>query len=160
MLAKLAPLAKKAAMTTTQPTPPQKIQPLSFSELLSLAMQLNARIDMLWQRVIYSHAAMVGVMVFFSSSDHVFVVPRLLVVFFYTMNALVTFLAFRDAYRGLRAAVADLAAFPNASGHVYSWVNAQNFDLHALRRAAILTVLWIIIAYLILSPLILENPLI
>lgn len=129
------------------------VNALSISELLSLCMQLNARIDTLWQRVIYSHAAMVGVMVFFASTDHAFVVPRLLVVFFYTLNSLVTYAAFHEAFLGLRAAVQDLRQIDDAQGNVYSWIETRNFDLHARRRALILGTLWVIIAYLILYPL-------
>lgn len=126
---------------------------LSISELLSLCMQLNSRIDTLWQRVIYSHAAMVGVMVFFATTEHVFAVPRLLVIFFYTLNTLVTYAAFDEAFRGLRAAVQDLRALDNVHGHVYNWIETRNFDLHARRRAVILGVLWLIIAYLLMYPL-------
>lgn len=126
---------------------------LEFAELMDLSIKLNSRIDMLWQRVIYSHAAMVGVMVFFASSAHPFVVPRLLVVFFYSMNALITFVAFRDAYDGLRAAAEDMRVFPDADSHVHRWVRAQNYRSHARRRAMILAALWAIITYLILFPL-------
>ena len=72
---------------------------LTHADLISLMMQLNGRIDTLWQRVIYAHAAIVGVMVFFATSEEAFVVPRLLVLFFYTMNTLITFAAFNKAVR-------------------------------------------------------------
>ena len=132
--------------------------PLKFSEMLSLSMQLNSRIDTLWQRVIYSHGVMVGVLVFFASAQHAFAVPRLLVMFFYTLNSAVTFIAFQEAYRGLRAVVMDMRTLDQGAGQVHSWASAQNFDQHALRRALILGALWIIIAYLILYPLIGWGP--
>jgi len=128
--------------------------PLKFSELLSLSMQLNSRIDTLWQRVIYSHGVMVGVLVFFASAQHAFAVPRLLVMFFYTLNSVVTLIAFQEAYRGLRAVVKDMRALDQGGGQVHRWASTQNFDRHILRRALILGGLWAIIVYLILFPLI------
>lgn len=138
----------------TQEQPLSSEPPLAFKDLLGLTLQLNGRIDTLWQRVIYSHAAMVGVMVFFASAPEPFVLARVLVMLFYTMNSVVTFVAFRDTFAGLRAAVDDLRRYPEAGGHVYRWIEAQDFRRHALRRAAILAALWVIIAYLILGPLI------
>lgn len=136
------------------PDPADTFQsPLKFSEMLSLSMQLNARIDTLWQRIIYSHGVMVGVLVFFASAQHAFAVPRLLVTFFYTLNSIVTFIAFQEAYRGLRAVVTDMRALQAAGGQVHSWASAQDFGQHTLRRALILVVLWAIIAYLLLYPL-------
>ena len=129
-------------------------EPLGFAALLELSIKLNGRIDTLWQRVIYAHGAMVGVMVFFASTDYPFVIPRLLVVFFYTMNSIVTYAAFRDAYGGLRAVVADIGAVGSHDSAVFAWARAQSFDMHARRRAAILVVLWGIITYLILGPLV------
>jgi len=121
--------------------------------MLSLSMQLNSRIDTLWQRVIYSHGVMVGVLVFFASAQHDFVVPRLLVMLFYTLNSVVTFIAFQEAYRGLRAVVLDMRALEQTGGRVQVWAAAQNFEKHTRRRALILGLLWIIITYLILYPL-------
>ena len=125
--------------------------PQSFHELIGLTMQLNGRIDALWQRVVYSHAAIVGVMVFFSSSSDPFVIARVLVMLFYTMNSIVTYVAFRDTFKGLCAAVEDLRASGQAHGQVFAWIEGQNFRLHSFRRAAILVVLWLIIAYLLLG---------
>ena len=131
-----------------EPNPPQ-----SFNELIGLTMQLNSRIDTLWQRVVYAHAAIVGVMVFFASSPDPFVLARVLVILFYTMNSIVTYVAFRDTYKGLCAAVEDLKATGQAKGQVFAWIEGHNFHLHSLRRAFILAVLWCIITYLILGEL-------
>lgn len=141
----------------TEPTDPAPESPLKFSELLSLSMQLNSRIDTLWQRVIYSHGVMVGVLVFFASAQHAFVVPRLLVMFFYTLNSIVTFIAFQEAYRGLRAVVSDMCALEGAGGQVHGWAASQSFTQHTRRRAMILGVLWLIIAYLIVYPLLVGS---
>jgi hypothetical protein len=133
---------------------PQDKLPQSFNELIGMTMLLHGRIDTLWQRVIYSHAAMVGVMVFFASAHDPFVVARFLVMLFYTLNSIVTFVAFRDTFNGLKAALEDLKASGQTHGHVFAWISGQNFRSHAIRRAGILLILWVIIAYLLLGDLI------
>ena len=132
---------------------------MKTSELLSLSMQLNGRIDTLWQRVIYAYGLMVGVLIFLAQADHPFAIPRLLVVFFYTMNALVTFIAFQEAYRGLRAVLLDIRARQSDRSHVHDWAASQDYTTHALRRAVILGALWMVITYLLVYPLVLDAPL-
>lgn len=134
---------------------PNEQKMMSYNELLGLTLQLNGRLDMLWQRVLYSHAAIVGVMVFFSSVPDPMVVPRVLVFFFYTTNTLITFYAFRDTYGGVVAAVADLKALGSeaAPSHVSGWVLSQNYRRHARRRAVILGMVWLVLAYLLIFPL-------
>ncbi|MCB1339715.1 MAG: hypothetical protein KDK24_01350 [Pseudooceanicola sp.] len=134
--------------------PPPAPETLEFSDLLDLSVKLNSRIDTLWQRVIYAHAAMVGVLVFFASAEHPFTIPRLLVVFFYSMNSAVTWVAFREAYSGLKAVAADLAVAADQKSAVYAWARSQRYDMHALRRLVMLAVMWVIISYLILAPLV------
>lgn len=138
--------------TTGQPL----VANMTLRDLLTLAMQLNTRIDTLWQRVIYAHAVMVGVLIFFANPEaaHSFTVPRLLVMFFYTMNSVITFVAFRESYDGLRAIVRQTQGHADANNHVLTWFRNRDFSTHAKRRAGILITLWFVIAYLILYPLI------
>lgn len=140
-------------MAKTDDPSPQKM--MSYTELLGLTLQLNGRLDLLWQRVLYSHAAIVGVMVFFSSVPDPMVIPRVLVFFFYTTNTLITFYAFRDTYGGVVAAVEDLKTFAQeaAPTHVSGWVLSQNYGRHARRRALILGLVWLVLAYLLIFPL-------
>ncbi|WP_146348200.1 hypothetical protein [Falsiphaeobacter marinintestinus] len=128
---------------------------LELKDLLTLAMQLNLRIDTLWHRVVYAHAIMVGVLVFFAdpNNDYPFTIPRLLVMFFYSMNTVITFVAFNEAFQGLRAAVEDVRAMGGSEGQVRRWLETRNFSWHLKRRAAILIVLWCVISYLVLYPL-------
>lgn len=143
----------------TQPQQSNDATPaLSMSDLLGLSMQLNGRIDTLWQRVIYAHGLMIGVLVFFAQTEHPFAIPRLLVLFFYSMNSLVTFIAFQDAFRGLRAVLQDLQAQHTDGSHVQAWAASQDYTTHALRRALILGALWMVIAYLLIYPLVLAEP--
>ncbi|MEM6941458.1 MAG: hypothetical protein AAF943_15835 [Pseudomonadota bacterium] len=142
-------MAENSVDAETKDGPPQ-----SFNELIGMILVLNARIDALWQRVIYAHAAMVGVMVFFAAASDPFVIARGLVLLFYTMNSFVTYIAFRDSYGALNAAVADLKATGASKGKVFSWAQALHFSQHTARRAFMLAALWLIIAYLLIGPLI------
>lgn len=132
--------------------PPENL--MSFTELLNLALAFNARVDSLWQRMIYTHAAIVGVMVFFASSFEPFFLPRLLVYFFYSINIGITVSAFNESYSGLDAALHDLKRFPKSkqSGHIQSWVLEQSYHHHARRRVYMLGVVWLVIGYLLLYP--------
>lgn len=142
---------------------PHGYQPgLELKDLLTLAMQLNLRIDTLWHRVVYAHAIMVGVLVFFADPDNAypFLIPRLLVMFFYSMNTVITFVAFNEAFQGLHAVVADVRAMGGTDGQVRRWLQTRNFAWHLKRRAAILIVLWGMIAYLVLYPVFGDHNLI
>lgn len=135
---------------------------LEPADLLTLSTQLNNRIDTLWHRVVYAHAIMVGVLVFFADPglDFPFTVPRLLVMFFYTMNTAVTFVAFHEAYQGMRAVIADAQALGPTDSKVLGWLQTREFGWHVKRRAAILVILWCVIAYLILFPVFSDTDLI
>ena len=95
-----------------------------------------------------------GAVWLFASAEHPFTIPRLLVVFFYSMNSAVTWVAFREAYSGLKAVAADLAVAADQKSAVYAWARSQRYDMHALRRLVMLAVMWVIISYLILAPLV------
>ncbi len=98
------------AMTTANATDADDTTRMKFSELITLSLQLNGRLDLLWQRVLYSHAAIIGVMVFFGSSELLYAVPRILVFSFYTANTIITIYAFSETLLGLRAVIEDLRA--------------------------------------------------
>jgi hypothetical protein len=129
---------------------------MGFSDLISLCLQLNGRLDQLWQRVLYAHAAIVGVMVFFASTENLYAIPRLLVFAFYTANTLITVFAFTETLMGLKAVVADLKVLQGGSGKtaVQAWVFARNYDRHAAIRMAILAITWALLAYLLIVPLV------
>ncbi|MCB1335309.1 MAG: hypothetical protein KDK26_17115 [Roseivivax sp.] len=132
--------------TTVAETPPT---PLKYSELVELTVKLNNRIDGLWQRVIYAHAAIVAVMVFFATADQPYMLQRFLVLFVYSMNSLVSHLAFRDAYRGLHAAVSDLRRYPETDSQVVRWLYDSDYSNSATLRGLFLAVLWAVIAFLL-----------
>ena len=129
---------------------------MDFHELISLNLQLNGRLDALWQRVLYSHAAIVGVMVFFGTSDTLYAVPRVLVFAFYTANLIMTVIAFNETLSGMRAAIADLKALQGneTKTKVQEWIFTRNYDRHATVRAVILGITWLLLGYLLILPII------
>lgn len=128
---------------------------MKFSELMGLTLAFSNRIDNLWQRILYAHAAIVGVMVFFATSDNPFPVARFLVFSFYTLNTLFTIFAFLEAYSGIKAAVDDLQKFPKAESvsNIQTWLVERRYTLHASRRIVALVIVWMVLAYLLIYPL-------
>lgn len=128
---------------------------LSFAELMGLILSFHGRLDTLWQRMLYTHAALVGVMVFFASTQNPFVVPRLLVFFFYSLNTAITVVAFSETYSGLKAVVADLHKFDASerTGNLQQWITDRSYTRHAGRRVFALLVVWAVLAYLLVFPL-------
>lgn len=131
---------------------------LGFSELMNLSLAFNSRVDALWQRVLYAHAAIVGVMAFFASAEDIFAVPRLLVFFFYTLNIGLTIAAFRESYSGLDATLADLKAYPRSrkSLNIQTWVLERSYHRHARRRVLALAFVWLVLGYLLVYPVIVD----
>lgn len=129
--------------------------PLSFQELVTLSLQLNSRLDMLWHRVLYSHAAIVGVMVFFASRAELFAVQRHLVFGFYTINTIITVIAFREVYVGLLAAIEDLKALSGSAQmtNVQRWIFSRNYTRHSIFRATVMGLAWLILGYILIYPI-------
>lgn len=128
--------------------------PMSFAELMMLSLAFNGRVDTLWQRVLYTHAAIVGVMVFFATTEHAYMTSRILVFFFYTLNLAITMSALLESYTGLKAALEDLKAMSGSSdqSNMQVWVMARSYHRHAARRIAALAIVWAVLAYLLFSP--------
>lgn len=129
---------------------------LDFADTFAICMQLQGRLDTLWQRVLYTHAAIVGVMVYFANAQYPHPVPRLLVLLFYTINLLITVAAMRESYAGLVAAVDDLKSTRRAAaqGAFERWLISLDYSAHPRRRLAVLGVVWALVAYLLIYPLV------
>ncbi len=127
---------------------------LGFKDLISLCLELNGRLDSLWQRVLYAHAAIVAVMVFFATNENNFLLPRILVFAFYTANTVITIYAFTETLTGLKAVVKDLRALQGETPRtqVQAWVFAHNYDRHAIVRLLILAATWAVLGYLLIVP--------
>ena len=129
---------------------------MSFSDLMALTLKFNDRLDTLWQRVIYTHAALVGVMVFFARSQELFVVQRLLVFFLYTVSSLITYVSIRDTLRGYRSALKDLAELEreDAASNVQDWIRMKDVGNQTQRYGMVLACAWAVLGYILLGPLI------
>ena len=129
---------------------------MSFSDLMALTLKFNDRLDTLWQRVIYTHAALVGVMVFFARSQELFVVQRLLVFFLYTVSSLITYVSIRDTLRGYHSALQDLAELEreDAASNVQDWIRMKDVGNQTQRYGMVLACAWAVLGYILLGPLI------
>ncbi len=135
---------------------PEDPRHMSFAELVALNLQLNGRLDQLWQRVLYSHAAIVGVMVFFGSTQELYAVPRLLVFGFYSANVIITLFAFHETLTGMRAVIVDLRNMREGEPEteVQRWIFSRNYDRHSTVRVLVLGITWVLLGYVLIRPLI------
>ncbi len=135
--------------TDTSTDPPHQ---MSFNDLMMLTLKFNDRLDSLWQRVIYTHAALVGVMVFFSRSPELFLIQRWLVFFLYSVSSIVTFSSIRQTYIGYRSALEDLAALQETgtTSSVQNWVKSQSVAHQPRRFGIVFVLVWAAIGYLLI----------
>ncbi len=140
-------------MSKEKPEQDSSDQSMSFSELMMLTLKFNDRLDYLWQRVIYTHAALVGVMVFFGRAAEPFILQRGLVFFLYTCSALITYVSIRDTYRGYRCALEDLAALKehDETSNVQGWIKSQNITNQPRRYGVVFLIIWAVLGYLLLG---------
>ncbi|MEX0283146.1 MAG: hypothetical protein AB3N23_00895 [Paracoccaceae bacterium] len=121
--------------------------------IFGTCMSLNSRLDTIWQRLIYAHAAIIGVMVFFSTADDAYLVPRVLVFLVYTVNLMVSLVSMREAYQGLQAGLADIRARDRTEGltHMETWLISLDYSGHQRRRNVVFVLVWVMIAYLLFA---------
>ena len=121
-----------------------RISNLTFPELTGISLQLVGRLEVIWQRVVYIHAAMIGVMVFFSQAETGYTLARGIVYAFYSVNLLIAYFNLREIYAGLEAARSDMAKFPEcpANGALFGWMKDRNYAYKSALRALILAVAW------------------
>lgn len=150
-----------APATETRAQMAKDIQPedprhMGFADLIALNLQLNSRLDQLWQRVLYSHAAIVGVMVFFGSTQETYPIARLLVFGFYSANVIITLFSFHETLSGMRAVINDLRNLRKGEPEtdVQRWLFNLNYDRHSAVRIIILGVTWALLGYLLVLPLV------
>lgn len=128
-----------------------KVSHLTFSELTSVTMQLFGRLEVIWQRVVYIHAAMIGVMVFFSQAETGYTLARGVVYAFYSVNLLIAYFNLREIYAGLENARTDLAKFPpcDRDGAFAPWLMARNYAYKTTLRALVMAVAWALVGGLL-----------
>jgi hypothetical protein len=148
--------AKMTAGAEKTATEPVLVSHLKFGEAIGVLMQLRAKVEAEWHRIVYIHAALIGVMIFFAGQQNPHVAGRLVVFAFYTLNVLAFYRSLRDAYDGLRLVTADIAQFPPPAngGNITAWLASRSYRHDAAYRAALLAGVWGVVFYLMILPLI------
>lgn len=132
-------------------TDPDDTPPFSMGELTGLLVHLRNRVESEWQRVLYVHAALIGVMIFFAGQSIQFVPARVVIAVFYTASLIVSLRAMAEAFEGLRIVTADIAAHPaaRAGSPAHRWLTTRD-TRHALRlRAVLMAGVWCVVIYLL-----------
>ena len=129
--------------------PDVTVSNLGYAELVTFFHHQLGRVETTWFRVMYLHAAIVGVLIFFHQSDYPFVVARVVVFGFYTVNMLIFHVALRESYRGLNAVQADLRRFPETDGAVDAWFRSHGHDRKRVVRVLIMVASWALVAFLL-----------
>lgn len=129
--------------------PPAKISNMTYAELVSFFHLQIGRVEMTWHRVIYLHAAIVGVLVFFGQADQSYFMQRCLVFGFYTVNLLIFFFSLREGYQALHEVHADLKRFPAGDGNVETWFRNRQYRHKSPVRTAVLAITWLMIGLLL-----------
>ena len=154
-----APLALEAADpvpgTTGDDTPSVKVSNMSYSEMVGFYHQQMARVEMAWFRIMYLHAAIVGVLVFFSQADDFLTLQRGIVFAFYTVNLLIFHVALSEGYAGLAEAQKDLRRFPDNDGHVDRWLRSRTTLYKTGMRSVIVIITWLLVGFLLFRSLLL-----
>jgi hypothetical protein len=124
---------------------------VSTGELIGLLVHLRNRVESEWQRVLYVHAALIGVMIFFAGQSIQFVPARIVIAVFYTASLVVSWRAMAEAFDGLRIVTADLGKHPGAAAgsDAHRWLATRDYR-HALNLRAVLMIgVWFVVIYLL-----------
>ncbi len=132
-----------------------RVSHMRYSELVSLTMQMRARADADWQRVITMHAALIAVMIFFANQQAPFLPARILVLAIYSYSVVMALQSLRETFSGLQALTQDLMLFPAPvlGGHALAWLHARSFRSHAIAHSVILIVAWLVVSWLLVGGL-------
>lgn len=136
-------------ISTEEEQPPLKISNMTYAELVSFFHLQIGRVEMTWHRIMYLHAAIVGVLVFFGEADQSYLVQRFLVFGFYTVNLLIFYYSLSEGYQALREVHGDLKRFPSGDGNVELWFRNRRYGHKAPIRIAIMLVTWALIGSLL-----------
>ncbi|MEM8730652.1 MAG: hypothetical protein AAGF79_12105 [Pseudomonadota bacterium] len=125
--------------------------------MFHVCMVLQGRIDSIWERLVYTHAAIATVMAFLSENftpEEDYLVTRLVVFAFYTVNLAIAMAAMWESYRGLQAGLADLrvAHGEEEFSHMDRWMLKLDYRTHPWRRLVLLASVWLVVGYLLFVP--------
>lgn len=133
----------------TKDTEEPKISHMSFSELVTFYAVHVARVDMTWFRIMYLHAAVVGVLIFFAEAEIFYWLQRGLVFAFYTVNLLIFHLCLQESYKAMQAARDDLAQFDKTDGSVDTWFRSMMLGHKTASRVSVLAITWALVGWLL-----------
>ena len=138
----------------SNPPPPTAVQ---TRELFHVYMVLQGRIDPIWERLVYTHAAIATVMAFLSENftpNETYLVTRLVVFSFYTSTWPSPWPpcgkavgACRPGCRTSRPAHAG-----EELSHIDRWMLKLDYRTHPWRRVVLLISVWLVLGYLLLQP--------
>ena len=140
-------------MDQAEKVEPKKISNMTFSELLGFYHAKQSQIDMAWLRIMYLHAAMVGILVFFSEAPNFYLLQRVMVFAFFSINLLIFVRSLRDGYVAMEQARLDLTRFERDDGAVDQWIRGSTPAYNAVVRNLTLVATWSLIGFLLFRSL-------
>lgn len=146
--------APPIASTATEIERSITISNMTYSEMVGFYHQQLARVELAWFRIMYLHAAIVGVLIFFGEAEDFLILQRFIVFGFFTVNLVIFHVALSEGYEGLSEAQKDLKRFPENDGHVDRWFRKRENLYKTGVRTAIMAVTWVLVGFLLFqSPL-------
>lgn len=145
--------AANTGASETEP-PPTTISNMSYSEMVGFYNQQLSRVELAWFRIMYLHAAVVGVLVFFGEAEDFLFLQRFIVFGFFSVNLAIFHVALSEGYAGLTEALKDLKRFPENDGHVDRWFRRRRSLYQTKVRTAIIMVTWTLVAFLLFQSLV------
>lgn len=133
---------------------PLQVSNMSYSEMIGFYHQQLGRVEMAWFRIMYLHAAIVGVLVFFGEADDFLLLQRLVVFGFFTVNLVIFHVALSEGYAGLNEAQKDIERFPASDGHVDRWFRSRKSLYKSKVRTAVMVTTWALVGFLLFRSLI------
>jgi hypothetical protein len=132
---------------------------MTVTELVNFCLQLRAKSESEWQRVINLHAALIGAMIFFAGQADPYVTARLAVFAFYSFNVVSSYVSLRDTFGGLSRVNDDLLLFgrPALGGASMDWLVSRRYSLYVWGRSVLLVLAWLLVGYLMILPLLPGN---
>lgn len=140
----------------SETTEEQKVSHMTYSDIVGFYAAHVARIDMTWFRIMYLHAAVVGVLIFFAEAEIFYWLQRGLVFAFYTVNLFIFHLCLKESYQAMQAAREDLARFGKTDGSVDTWFRGLLLSHKSASRVAVLSITWALVGWLLFKDAVLS----
>lgn len=129
--------------------PEQRVSNLTYAELVSFFQLQMGRVEMTWFRVMYLHAAIVGVLAFFAEAQQYYMFQRGLAFAFYTVNLIIFHVSLQEGYQALKSAHRDLLRFPQGEGDVERWFRGLRYGYKTPVRISVMVITWLLIGGLL-----------